>query len=1102
MKNYLSKDFFDSNKQILRKMKMTCLMAIIFASSVFATNVESQVAKVNITLKGASISKVMDAIESQTDYLFVYNKSEIDINRKVDVDVKNQAVALVLSSIFNNTNVVYALEGTNIMLMQKNQLQQPGQPKQQQKTVSGTITDEKGITIPGVSIQVEGTTIGTVTDVNGKYIIELPSENGVLIFTFIGYTKQKIAVKGGTTMNVIMIMEAQNLDEVVVIGYGTIKKKDLTGAVSVVDTKLLKNKTVTTMADLLQGNASGVYVRGGSQPGQSSTVQIRGIKSLTNNNPLYVIDGLITDGSRDFNPSDIESIQVLKDASSAAIYGSRSANGVIVITTKKGKEGPMKVDFSVKKGIQNTPRYDLAGRDEFIRLNDMAYANAGLPPQDHRPDINTDWQDEIFRTGQIEDYNLSMSGGAKNSSYMVSGNYFANKGTLIGTEFERFTFRVNTEAKKGILKIGENLSLNNSYSTELPSLNPYWEVLRMLPTIPVYDEANPGGFGYGDGYRAKTFGSNPVALQYLQNRTNKNYRMRGNIFGEIEFLDGFKYRISYGLDADFYFHKYLRREGTWTMNQPANDPSELYEPSSTYFSSIIENTLSYTKKIKKHSVDAFIGTTYQSEEYETKGALTQNLLKTPDGDYFQVLDAGTSNPKVYGNLNEARMISYLGRVNYNYDEKYLFSATLRTDGSSRFKKDQRWGTFPSFSVGWRPLKESFIKVSGIDDLKLRANYGTLGSVNIGCYDYLPLININTPAIFNNTIINGATQVQLVNEDIKWETLIQQNYGADIALFKSRLNISAEYFIADSKNVLYGMPIATSTGNDGGSPVVNAADIRNNGFELTASWRDKVSDVQYNIGLNLSLLNNKVNSLGYGETQVKTTTTLSEVGEPMAMWYLIKTDGLFQNSDEIMNYKNPEGKVIQPDAKPGDIRFIDSNNDGKITNEDRQLVGSPWADFEAGLNLGAEWKNFDMIMNWFASVGGLVYNSPRQLTDRFDDNSNYRKGIQPWQKEGDNGFPRVVYESTLNSLEATDRWLENGSFIRLKEFSVGYNIPQSILKHISVNQCRISISGQNLLTFTKYTGLDPEFSGSLYERGRDFAAYPNAKTFTIGLSMSF
>jgi TonB-dependent starch-binding outer membrane protein SusC len=1064
----------------------------------FTLNASAQ--KVTLSFQNETFEKVLNSIKQQTGLDLVYRVQIVDLNRKVSINVNSINVEDALKQILTGTNLGFEITNNKLYLTEKERTEQENTSSTLKK-ITGLVTDEKGDPIIGATILEINSNQGTVTDYNGYFSLNVINDGQIKI-SYVGYESQTVSISGKSSLKVSMTQTSKDLEEIVVVGYGTQRKKDLTGAVSIVDTKIINSKTATTIADLLQGAATGVYVRGGSLPGGRTTIQIRGINSLTNNNPLFVIDGLLTDGNNDFNPDDIESIQILKDASSAAIYGSRAANGVIVITTKKGKEGPLKVELSVKKAYQITPRYALADREEFIRLNDMAYANAGVPSQDHRPDVNTNWQNQIFQTGTLDEYNARISGGSKNSSYMLSGNYLSNEGTLIGTQFDRFSFRVNTEAKKGILKIGENLSVNKTYSTEMPSLNPYWEVLRMLPTIPVYDDANPGGYGYGDGVRARTFGSNPVALRNLQNRTNNNYRLRGNVYAELEIAEGLKYKANYGLDADFYFHRYLRREGTWTYNQPANDLSELYEPSTVYFSSIIDNTISYDKKINKHAIDALAGITYQSERYETKGALTKDLLKTPGGDYFQVLDAGASGPQVFGNLNEAKMISYLGRINYNYDDKYLVSATIRSDGSSRFKKGQRWGTFPSISAGWRPLKEDFIQLSVIDDLKLRANYGTLGSVNIGSYDYFALININTPALFNNTVQSGATQVRLVNEDIKWETLVQQNYGVDLTLFKNRLALSGEYFISNSKDILYGMPIPTSSGNDGGSPVVNAANVKNNGFELTATWKDKITDFQYNIGINFTTLNNRVVSLGYGETQVKTNTTLSKIGQPMGMWYLIKTDGLFQNTNEILNYKNPDGVVIQPDAKPGDIRYVDHNQDGKITDDDRQLVGSPWAKFETGLNLGAEWKNFDLSMNWFASIGSMAYNASRQLTDRFDDNSNYRLGIEPWEKEGDVGFPRIVYSSTLNSLTQTDRWIEDGSFIRLKNLSIGYNIPKNIISRISIEQCRLSFSAQNILTFTKYSGLDPEFSGSLYARGMDSAGYPNVKGLTFGLNITF
>lgn len=967
-----------------------------------------------------------------------------------------------------------------------------------QMKVTGIVKDKLGESLVGANVIIENKSKGVVTDADGKFSLEVP-EGASLIFSYTGFESKTMKIRKSGFLNVILEDDQELLDEIVVIGYGVQRKKDLTGAVSVIDKDILKNKSATTIADALQGAAAGVYVRGGSAPGQGASIEIRGVNSLTNNSPLYVIDGLLTNGNRDLNPADIESIQILKDASAAAIYGSRAANGVIVITTKKGEEGPMKVNVSLKKGIQVSPRYDLMERSEFIEINDMAYKNADIPVQQHREGINTDWQDETFRTGMVDDYNVSLSGGGQNSRYMISGNYFNNDGTVIGTDFERVSVRINTEAQKGFLKIGENLAISHSKSHEL-SGNPFWEVLRMLPTIPVYDEANPGGYGYGDGATAKSFGSNPVALSELYQQRNQNLRISGNIYAEAELFKMFKYKLNWGYETSYDNYRSIRKVGNWSMNQPA-EASKIYENRAGYYSSIVENTLSFNKNFGKHHVDAVAGLTYQNEKYAIIGAQKSNLIMSGNG-YFTVVDAGTSDPQAGGSEQRNVMISYLGRVNYNFDDKYLLSATIRTDGSSKFRKEDRWGTFPSVSAGWRISKEKFFQADFIDDLKVRANYGTLGSVNIGSYDYFALINTNTPAIFGNVINNGATQVKLANSNLKWETLTQQNYGFDLSVLNSRLTLSGEYYISNSKDILYGTPITTSTGNDGGAPVVNAATLKNAGFELSVKWNDKVKDFKYSIGLNATTLKNKVKGLGYGSTEVKTGTTISKIGEPLGMWYLIKTDGLFQNPAEIQNHKDQKGNLIQPDAQPGDIRFIDYNNDGKITNEDRQNVGSPWADFEAGLNFNLEWKNFDLSMNWFASVGGQVFNSPKQLTDRFDDNSNYRKGIKPWQKEGDHGDPRAVYSSTQNSLLETDRWLENGSFLRLKELSIGYNFSKALLKHIHIDQCRVYISGQNLITVTGYEGLDPEFGGALYERGRDFAAYPNALAVSLGLNFTF
>lgn len=958
--------------------------------------------------------------------------------------------------------------------------------------------------LPGVNVLIKGTTTGTITDIEGNYSLEVPSTTSVLEFSFVGYITEEIEIRGRSVIDLALAEDITSLDEVVVVGYGTQQKKDLTGAVSVVRPDEIQKRQATTVAEAMQGLASGVNIRGGGQPGSEARIQIRGLKNLQGSNPLYVIDGLITTANRDFNPNDIESIQILKDASAAAIYGSRAANGVIIITTKKGKEGPMKIDFSAKTSLTTMPRYDLADTEEFARLNYMAYDNAGEPRQDLQLENNTDWQDVAFRTGSIQDYNLSFSGGSENASYYVSGNYFGNKGTVIDTRFDRYTFRVNTQGSRGIFSIGENLAISNAKADEM-SGNPIIDVIRLLPTIPVYNPNNPGGYGYGDIARASTYGTNPVAIADLEDRTNENLRIRGNLWSEVRILPSLTYRLNLGYETSSDHYKFLRKEGNWTLNQEY-DESRIDQNRARSQTKLIENTLSFNETYGKHVINIVLGQTYQQDEYSQINGRKRNLLVNPQtGEYYEVLDQG-NQAEAGGYENRAVLLSYLGRLEYSFADKYLFNAVIRRDGSSRFNAKDKWSNFPSLSAGWRISGEDFFQVPLVSDLKVRASYGTLGSGNIGPYEFIPIINtFGTIAMGRDQHIEqAATQVRLANEDLRWETLTQQNFGVDLGLLNNRISVTAEYFIAETKDVLFGYPIPIVSGNDGGNPIVNGATVKNKGFEFSATYREASKPLNYYATVNLTTLKNELVSLGYGLKKSYSGNTLTEFGEPVGMWYVLETDGLFQSIEEIQNYKNEDGIVIQPGAQPGDIRFKDNNGDGEINNEDKAIVGSPWPDVELGLNLGASYKGFELTMNWFGSFGATVFNGPRSVTDRFDDNTNYRSGVQPWTPENPNtDFPRVVYASTLNSRGDTDRWLEDGSFMRLKYISLAYTLPASIIDRIGFSNAQISISGQNLLTFTKYTGLDPEFNnGNIFERGHDYGAFPNLRTYSLGIQLGF
>ncbi|WPU95229.1 TonB-dependent receptor [Mucilaginibacter sabulilitoris] len=978
------------------------------------------------------------------------------------------------------------------------------QVKAQNAAVSGVVTDDKSAPLPGVNVRVKGTTIGVSTDVNGKYTLNVPG-GSTLVFSFIGYTDQEVNVGNRTSINIQLTNSSASLNEVVVVGYGSQQKKDLTGAVSVVRARDIQKRQATTVAEALQGQASGIKVRGGGQPGSEAQIQIRGLKNLgPDSNPLYVIDGLITTANRDFNPSDIESVQILKDASAAAIYGSRAANGVVIITTKKGKDGPMMVSFTGKSGVQTIPRYDLAGTDEFAKLNFMAYDNANVPRQKLELQNNTNWQDVAYRTGNIQDYNVSFSGGSKNGSYFVSGGYFTNKGTVISTDFNRINFRVNTQGRKGIFTIGENLAISRAKANEM-SGNPIIDVIRLLPTIPVYNPANPGGYGYGDESKARTFGTNPVAIADLEDRTNQNMRIRGNFFSELQILPYLKYRLNLGVETSDDHYKYFRKEGNWTLNQ-AYDPSIANENRAEYVSGLIENTLTFNKTFGKHVVNAVGGQSYQRTNYELIGGTKRNLLYNPNTkQYYDVLDQGNS-ALTNGYRERTDLISYFGRVEYSFDDKYLLNGVIRTDGSSKFGPSYKFGTFPSISGAWRISKEDFFKSSWINDLKLRASYGTVGSNNIGAYEYQAVVNTFSTVVFgpDQTTQQGATQVQLANNDLRWEKLIQQNYGFDATFLNSKLTVTAEYFIAKTEDVLIRYPLLYTTGNDGGNPQVNGITLGNRGFELSANYRESSKPFQYGIGVNFTTLRNKVLNLGYNKNKTYVGNTVTEEGEPIGMWYVLQTDGLFQSQAEVDNYKNSNGTIIQPTAKPGDVRFKDNNGDGQITNDDKVVVGSPWPKYELGLNLNASYKGFEFSMDWFASVGAKVFNGPRSVTDRFDDNSNYRAGIQPWTPENPNTTtPRAYYGTTLNSRGDSDRWLESGSFARMKYIGITYNLPSSIAKRIGMANAQLTVSAQNLITITKYTGLDPEFSNtSVWEKGYDYGAFPNLKTYSVGLNFGF
>ena len=997
----------------------------------------------------------------------------------------------------------------------------------QDVTITGTVTDANSEPLVGVNVLVKGTTTGAITDIDGNFSVS-GKKGSTLVFSYIGMLTQEVVYKG-TALRVVMKDDSKALEEVVVIGYQTVKKSDLTGAVAVVDTKEMKKSAAGTLVSQMQGLATGINVRSSGRAGEDASIEIRGVGSLSNNSPLWVIDGMITDPGVDFNPADAESIQILKDASAAAIYGSRAANGVIIVTTKKGTKGPMKVNVSVKETLEWSPKFDLMNAAEYIKYNDIAYNEAikdGIATvnstQKHSQ-YDTNWQDEVLKTALVQDYNVSLSGGGDSGSYFVSAGYYNNDGVSYGNTFDRYSFRVNTQGKKGWFSFGENLAYSLT-NTDPNQTNTYNDFLRMMPTIPIYDENNPGGYGYGDAAKYNTFGVNPIAREDLEYRHFRQNRLNGSLWLEFKPFEFLSYKFNGGIDLYFYENSWFRGEGNWTQNQEHRDPESQKARDNTY-NMLIEHTLNFNKDFGKHHVDAVVGTTYQHHEWEDLWASRLNFPMTGNGDYFTVLNAGQSNQQNSNSISENAMISYLGRANYVYDDKYYLTATFRRDGTSRLAKENRWGNFPSFSGAWRISKEEFFDVPWINDLKIRGNWGRLGNSSIGDWDYIGTINQSIVTVFGGAIVPGSTQVKLVNAGLVWETKETVNVGFDASFLNQRLTVSAEYYNSKTSDVLAETPIAISTGNQGGSPWKNAASLRNKGFEFTFGWKDQISGFKYSALLNVTTMDNEVLSLGRDGSErnfIDSGQARTEPGRSLAEFYLRKTDGIFRTQEEIDNYvtkgnhvpgpnedKVPAGTPIMIEGKRpqlGDVKYLDLNDDGQITDIDRDYCGSPWAKMQMSLVLNAEWKNFDFSMMWNGQFGNKIYNVSRWQGRLFADNSNYirfEKGEEPYQVNPNSNTPRIIYGDFRNSRDA-DRFLENGSYFRMKNISIGYNFKQKWLTNLGVEKLRLFATGSNLITITGYSGLDPDFKGanSVWNSGTDSFAYPNTRSVMFGLDLTF
>lgn len=1100
-------------KQIFRIMRISTFLLMVCVFCSYAGNAHSQNAKVSIRMNNVKLDKILNEIENQTDYLFIYN-NQVDINKITSVKVKNEAVAQVLDRILSGTGINYELEGTHIILT--TEAIKDLHAQQQAKTVTGTVTDVSGEPIIGANIRIKGTTTGTITDIDGNFSIKAEPQS-VIEVSYIGYLTQETVINNQKSIRFLLKEDTKTLDEVVVIGYGVQKKADLTGSVANINTEKLNTQSNANIGQALQGKIAGVdIVSQGGAPGSGTRIMVRGIGTLNNASPLYIVDGMYMNSIDHINPNDIASIDVLKDASSAAIYGSRAANGVIIVTTKEGSnpEGKPIIDLSVNLGISTASKFlDMLDAKGWAEVTTIARQAIGKPALDMATDLankpDNDWQDIMFRPALMQNYNLSVKGGGKYSTYYTGLGYFNQDGIVKGTNYQRYNIQSKNDYKRGIFSAGTNLIISFSHDKPLHQElrgGMIGTILQSVPTLEKYDDTREGGYGgtYGDVVNIP----HPLAIidDNIMDRYNENVKIFANLYAQIELFKGLKYKLN--LTPDFSFERYKNYLNKYDFGLATNSITQLTERQRRRRNILVENLLTFDRTFGEHKISALAGYTYQDSRFRHIQAYGEGL---PQG--LEEIDAATTNRSNEGNSWRSVLTSILGRVFYSYQNKYLFTATIRRDGSSKFGKNNRYGYFPSFSLGWNVAEEKFMEnVHWLDQLKLRGGYGVLGNQEIDNYQYSSTITtgINYPD-GNGGLLQGAFPKNFANPDIKWEETAMTNVGIDFMAFNNRLSLTADYYVKNTKDILLTVPIPISSGG-ANDPIRNAGKIRNNGFEFNLGWMDQPNpDISYGINLIGSFNKNKVIAMGSesgsikgGSTNQNITTSETKAGYPIGGYWLISTAGYFNSQEEVDAYAK-DGKKIQPAAEPGDIKFVDANNDGVINDDDRVFQGSPFPDFTFALNGNMRYKNFDLSIGLQGVLGNKIYNATRQTLEDVTKGSNFLAScLDYWTPENKNAsHPRLTWDDpNRNTRAESDRYLENGSYLRLRSVQLGYTFPQTWFKG-AIQHARVYINAENLFTITSYSGYSPDVNAdNANYRGFDNFIYPTNRTFMLGLNVTF
>ncbi len=1111
----------DDFLKIYRIMKLTCLFLLAVFMQVSAATY-AQKTKLSVSGQNMSIEQVLGQIEDQSEFSFFYNNREVDLSKEVTLDVRNKPVDEIMNYLMDQTGLSYTVNN-KLIIIHKSQKSELGSLTSQSQKVSGKITDSSGQPLPGVTVLIKGTTQGTITDYDGNYTIDGVPTEGVLVFSFVGMRTEEVPVAKNTLINVTMKEDAIGIEEVVAVGYGVIKKSDLTGAVSAIKEDDFNAGVNGSMEQLVAGKVAGVQIsQYSAEPGGGISVRIRGVSSVNaGNDPLYVIDGLPVDNSGMFsgggaanigknqarnplnslNPNDIASIEILKDASATAIYGARGSNGVILITTKRGKQGKTTVSYNTNLGVQSVKdRYDLLTSQEYMQvINELSVAEGKgtvFSPSDVASIEGTDWQDQIFRTALIQEHNLSATAGDDNTTFFASLNYFNQEGVIKNTGIEKYIGRVNLEHKIGErAKIGINLNtslINDNNSIDNSGDNegggPLYAALLYDPTEPVYDEN--GELTISSNLTVQ----NPVRLIKGISSKSVTNRTFGTAYVEYNVANNLQAKLNFGTDR-------------------ATSRRDIYNSRLTFHGSgagglaniatlersnvLLEYTMTYNKSVgQNNNLTVLGGTTYQSFSSrhfvgDISGFPADDLLTNN----FSL--GNTDNDMLYSGRSENKLLSYLARVNYSIDNKYLLTASFRADGSSRFGKNNQYGYFPSFAGAWKLSEEDFIS-DLFYNLKLRASWGQIGNESIGNYEFLTTLSPgDSYAVVNNSIVRGIEPSRVANPDLKWETTEQTDIGLDVAFLDGRISFTGDYFIKYTKDMLYNLPMPQSTGF--GSRRANIGKMKNTGIEfLLNTINIKTNRLEWSSSLNFTSVKNRVESLG-GLNDVVGRYSIIREGEPLNAYYGYQVLGLFQEGDDIAG-------SAQPDALPGHPKFEDVNDDKKIDTKDLQIIGKPYADFIFGLQntISYDRFQFDIFIQGQYGADLINQNLVESLYPKnFRRNRITTTALDRWTPENTNAkWPSGVFPDDYGGNRTTNSLtVQDASFIRLKNVQLSYDIPVSRIKFMS--SAKVFITGQNLLTISNYIGSDPEANANGGGSTRiDISGYPPAQTWSFGARFSF